>query len=174
MSEGLGQVRYYEVRRPKNTVGTIVAGLVLGIMAYEAPSIIDRTRTDESTVEVPVDSFAQLTTEQRIEQYGKQVLFVCVIPGPDGKPRQVELNIGGPETPIEAARLLDPADAWSLLALGVAEYNEITDGPDMRLSMIDDSNTEGVVFDDLSGLSTTQRWGVKAMTVEVFKDQNGL
>jgi hypothetical protein len=165
-----------ESRRPpkgQNMLAVLVAGGVLSIMLHEARVLEQIGFTERPTTEqLEVAPTTTLTSEQRTELYGAQKLFICQIPDENGVLQTVEINIGGPETPLQVALLLEQEDhnkAIDLLSLGVAEYNSLE--PAVSL-LVDPASSIGVRRWDYEQLTTTQLWGVKNMTVEAYQALN--
>jgi hypothetical protein len=151
---------------------SVVIGLGLSFAIYNS-RVLEKIGIVEERLSVSTDDTVATTTtlspEERELLYGTQKLFICQIPDVNGVMRTVEVNIGGPETPIMIARLLsdDDAEAYSLLSAGVDNYNELE--PQTPI-LVDFQTEQGVRAIDGSVLSTTQLWGIKDMTVSAFQE----
>ncbi|HMT56280.1 MAG TPA: hypothetical protein PKD20_05410 [Candidatus Saccharibacteria bacterium] len=166
-----------ESRRPpkgQNTLAVLVAGGLLGIVVHETKVLERIGRTERpATEQLEPAPTTILTSEQRTELYGTQKLFICQIPDENGVLQTVEINIGGPETPLQIALMLEQQNqsrAIDLLSLGVAEYNSLE--PAVSL-LVDAASSIGVRRWDYEQLTTTQLWGIKNMTVDAYQKSTG-
>lgn len=165
-----GRRRHGQVDKLTSVVlGLSVAFALYNLRVLEKIGIVEK---DAITMIAPAEqTTSTLSQQEREALYGAQKLFICQIPDENGVMRTIEVNIGGPETPLEVARLLETTDlsAYELLQDGVQLYNELDPQIPLRVDM---SNEVGVRADNNKDLSYTQLWGVKDLMITSFQEQS--
>ncbi len=163
-----GEIRHFEVAQQRHRWPLRkFAGLVVAAATGVAGGILLTKEYQLQHTEKPSSSTsAPGTTEvfaPTAETEGIQALYICTIQNADGSVSTVEINIYGPETPVEIAKILagQTGSAAGILLDGINSYNARY-GADLALLVGNDMEvlnlSEGI---GASAITSTQGLGLK-------------
>lgn len=162
-----GEVRYFRSTperrfRPLRSLAGVAISLSVGAGAgvvyrqYESRNMHTKSESLQA-------SATPGTLVPSVETDGIQTLYICTIQNSDGSVKTVEINIYGPESPVEVAKILagQTGSAAGILLDGINSYNARY-GADLALLVGNDLEvlnlSEGI---GASALNETQKLGLK-------------